>query len=41
MKRILSGFMCLAMVLSLQGCFFWHTKEKAPDSTTHTTVVTP
>jgi hypothetical protein len=42
MKRLLYGIGCLMIVLSLQGCFFWHTHtDHEPAGTSSTTVVTP
>jgi len=41
MKRILYGFMCLSMLISLQGCF-WHSERCVePNGQSSTTVVTP
>ena len=44
MKKILFGLVCLAMLSSLQGCFWHSSTEKVveePNGQPSTTVVTP
>jgi hypothetical protein len=41
MKTYFYGFVCIAVILCAQGCFFSHTERERPVAAEHTTVVTP